>query len=298
MDDIERRVLVQDVRREKDRDDFKRGYDSGDSDDDLSLIVPEPPGQGANDIPYNPNRHNTGPKGVKADYEEAKFRAKLARERKEMERKIIEGAIAAGAVEDRYESAIFAADLIDHPSDGRSSSTVRTEPAFAQSSSARDGKGERGEKDSDDEFADLDSDEESFNAYRAQRLQQALGDRPRFGRVVELTKAEYVAAIDSEASNVFVVVHLYEQFVKACKRLNNILDFLAQKYPLVKFCRIESRLAKADYDHVALPTLIVYNDKDVVDVSVRLPDIFGKWFTVEDIEAHLARLGALVIPRS
>jgi hypothetical protein len=66
------------------------------------------------------------------------------------------------------------------------------------------------------DFENISSDEEEkqvLKKYREQRLKEIKGTittKKRFGSLKEISANQYVKAIDDEASNVCVIVHLYE----------------------------------------------------------------------------------------
>lgn len=79
--------------------------------------------------------------------------------------------------------------------------------------------------DSDDD--DNDADDEGFlGSYRRRRLEQlkATAGRPQFGQIVEAERATFVSAVDTEDPRTSVVVHLYEPYIDACRRMNRFLE--------------------------------------------------------------------------
>jgi Phosducin len=94
---------------------------------------------------------------------------------------------------------------------------------------------------------------------------QAGSNRPQYGQIKEVTRSEFVTEIDAVDPRSFVVVHLYEPYIKACQAMNRYLEVLAREQPTVKFIRMLSAEADQEdgYDHVALPTLMIYKAKDV-----------------------------------
>eukprot|EP00026_Physarum_polycephalum_P013043 Phypoly_transcript_13404.p1 GENE.Phypoly_transcript_13404~~Phypoly_transcript_13404.p1 ORF type:complete len:301 (+),score=70.42 Phypoly_transcript_13404:45-905(+) len=138
---------------------------------------------------------------------------------------------------------------------------------------------------------DEDEDDEEFmKMYRQKRLaemQQA--SRPTFGYLRAIDSSEYVDAIEKEAKDVFVVVHLYKNEFKTCVKLNLILQNLAIKYPFVKFMKIISTEALPKYDDVGLPTLLVYQGGDLVHRWVPITSKIGNNFDSEDVELLLAK---------
>jgi hypothetical protein len=64
--------------------------------------------------------------------------------------------------------------------------------------------------------------------------------------------------VDNEHSEVYVVIHLYEDDVIPCRLLNECLRTLAPLHPRVKFLKIVASHAKRDWQRDALPTLLAY----------------------------------------
>ncbi|CAM9401516.1 unnamed protein product [Choristocarpus tenellus] len=135
--------------------------------------------------------------------------------------------------------------------------------------------------------SDDDNDDENFlQRYRERRLQQlkVSTGRPQFGQIREVERGDFVLAVDIEDPRTCVVVHLYEPYVAACVRMNRYLEVLACRKPLVKFLRMRSSAADGDYDPVALPTLLLYRNREVVGCVTRVTDDLGEFFTQEDVE--------------
>ena len=105
-----------------------------------------------------------------------------------------------------------------------------------------------------------------------------------FGNIVEVTAREYVEAIDKCDPRVFVVVHIYEDYVKECGRLNRCMEELARSYTNVKFVRLRSSESPSPFDPVTLPTLCVYKAGDLCNSFVRVQDTVSSNFTSDDIE--------------
>lgn len=82
-------------------------------------------------------------------------------------------------------------------------------------------------RDSDSDDDDDDDGEEGFlGDYRRRRLEQlkALAGRPQFGQIKEAERASFVSDVDTEDPRTSVVVHLYEPYIGACRRMNRFLE--------------------------------------------------------------------------
>ena len=71
--------------------------------------------------------------------------------------------------------------------------------------------------------------------------------------------------------------------------LFSIFEEMAGKYFHTKFLRILSTEAKADYDDIALPTVIIYKAGKVEKCWVRFHEEIKGAFEYEDVEAVLRR---------
>lgn len=78
----------------------------------------------------------------------------------------------------------------------------------------------------DDDDDDDDNDEGFLGSYRRRRLEQlkATAGRPQFGQIVEAERSTFVSAVDTEDPRTSVVVHLYEPYIDACRRMNRFLE--------------------------------------------------------------------------
>lgn len=144
----------------------------------------------------------------------------------------------------------------------------------------------------DQELEELLNDEflQEFQKRRMQEMLALAGRMPTFGQVLALKDGdEFLTAIDKEAKNVAVFVHIYEDKYKACKTMNKCLDKLAQEYSSVKFCKILSTVAglSIKFKTTALPTLLVYKNGQVIGNFIRMGEEFGDEFYPSDVESYL-----------
>ncbi len=65
-------------------------------------------------------------------------------------------------------------------------------------------------------------------------------NRPRFGKVLELTNDMFLSEIDKENKDVTIIIHIYDQKMPECKLMNDCLETIAKDYAVVKFCKIKS----------------------------------------------------------
>ena len=147
-----------------------------------------------------------------------------------------------------------------------------------------------------DEFdAELDElmNDDFLHEFQKRRMNEMLamsGMLPKFGEVVHLKNGDdFLQCVDQENKNIIIVIHIYEDKFRACKTMNKCLIQLAKEYPTVKFCKILSTVAglSKNFKTVALPTLLIYKNGQVVGNFIRLGDEFGDDFYSSDVEGYL-----------
>ena len=221
---------------------------------------------------------NTGPKGVKADYEEAKL---ICERRLETQR------MKANAA---FQRAAYGATM-----QGESYSLA------AQMAKANLN-GERVGDDADDEdsYSD-DSDDEFLKLYRANRIKQlrTSAELPQYGSYKKVTPEKFVDITNETDPRSYVVVHVFEEYIPACQRLNNVFDIIARRYPHVRFIGFVATEGSQTLSHKALPAILVYRAGALVNRASA--DLVGNIldshkFTAEDVEWMLASKYGIPLP--
>ncbi|CRK92135.1 CLUMA_CG005720, isoform A [Clunio marinus] len=131
---------------------------------------------------------------------------------------------------------------------------------------------------------------QEFQKRRMQEMLAMPGMLPKFGTVISLKNGEeFLQSIDGENKNVTVIIHIYEERFKACKTMNKCIAKLAQEYTTVKFCKILSVVAglSKKFKTVALPTILVYKNGQVIGNFIRMSEEFGDEFYASDVESYL-----------
>ncbi|CAI2169861.1 624_t:CDS:2 [Funneliformis geosporum] len=149
------------------------------------------------------------------------------------------------------------------------------------------------------ELEDISSDDEVLKKYRDQRLNEIKDAtntnkslKKRFGSLKEISSNQYVKAIDNEASNVCVIVHLYENSNPQCRLLNECLIYLARKFVGAKFLRILAH--DLEFDPIGLPALLVYKNGELIANLVKITEEIGETnFDSDIVEEVLIRYGAI-----
>lgn len=140
-----------------------------------------------------------------------------------------------------------------------------------------------------------DDDDDLLSEYRKKRMDElrAIAGKKRFGYVMELHKSDFVREVNEAGEGVQVVMHLYQPYMDLCKRVNEKLSELAEKFPHVKFIRGVADKIIERYPDYRLPTLFLYTNGDIYDTSFGAVDFGGDECTADSIEWWLASKGVL-----
>jgi len=207
--------------------------------------------------PSRRNKGNTGPKGVLADYAEAKSKmeARWKREAEETRAKI--------------QGMCF---------------TVKPYS-------------EEEEKELENTLFDPDLDDEAFHkAYREKRIKQLQADsRPTFGFLNGIDVDSFLDIVDKVPSDIFVVIHMYENNIRPCIVVNEYLSKLAMKYSRVSFNKMLASEASrvVDFDRSLLPLLLFYRGGKLSEYIVPVTVELGLEFSFLDIEELLCAHGVI-----
>ena len=219
--------------------------------------------------------HNTGSKGVQADYQEAKqhminksYRNKLQYERQ------LQQSSGINLTPSIEHMELFHDQLTNH-------NTVDQE--------------QKQQNSEDDIFSD-DDDDELMNKLRSERMQHIQNQIPVYGTYERINLQQFSTLVKSIESFVYCVAHLYSNSIQACTRLNLSFESLAQRFTHVKFVRIRIDDAIKNYNINGLPTLLVYKNNDMIESAVRITDVLPAEFTDYDVACLLQSKSILKVP--
>jgi vacuolar-type H+-ATPase subunit I/STV1 len=122
-----------------------------------------------------------------------------------------------------------------------------------------------------------DEDEEILRIYEERRLAELkeMAKKPKFGKVFELRKHDYVAEVTNAPKDVYVVLHLYQNYNESSNILANIFDKLASKHIFVKFMRIVATNCIENYKDDDVPGVIVYHNGKLLRQFIPATYYFG-----------------------
>lgn len=161
---------------------------------------------------------------------------------------------------------------------------------------------EEKQKELDDELEDLMNDDFILE-FQKQRMKEMLKQNSNmltFGQVQSLqSQDDFLNAIDNENKMVTIIIHIYENNVKACQTMNKCLDTLAIEYNNIKFCKIIGSIAglSRSFKIQGVPAILVYKDGQLMGNFVRISDDLGDEFPASDVESFLIEHG-LIADRS
>jgi hypothetical protein len=130
-----------------------------------------------------------------------------------------------------------------------------------------------------DELKDLedDEDEEVLRIYEERRMAELkeLAKKAKFGKVFELRKHDYIAEVTNAPKDVYVVLHLYQNYNESSNILANIFDKLAAKHIFVKFMRIVATNCVENYKDDDVPGVIIYQNAKMIRQFIPATYYFG-----------------------
>lgn len=109
--------------------------------------------------------------------------------------------------------------------------------------------------------------------------------------MLAIDKFGFLDEVDNADPRTFVVTHIYENYIAACRHMNDALEQVAQRHPHVKICKLIATEASQTLSHRALPAFLVYRDKEIVadsSVSVDENEFGTAHFGVQEVEYFLA----------
>jgi hypothetical protein len=221
---------------------------------------------------------HTGPKGVLADYKQAKKDMELQYEIDQQYKEMLIEKVSNGV----------------HMMPGETSISAATMNAIAAAEVRRDQEDQSGLKGTV-EKDDAAEDEEFLKSYRDTRLSQLKysTNHPTFGEIRECDPFEFTDEVDNADPRAFVVVHMYEPYIDDCKKINRLLESLARKMSWCKFLRLHCFKANPNFDVIALPVIMVYKGGELVENWVKVTDDLPPDFGLDDIQWLLENAGVV-----
>lgn len=81
--------------------------------------------------------------------------------------------------------------------------------------------------------------------------------------------------VTEESNSCWVVTHLFQDSFVECQLMDETLNILAKKFPMVKFLRIKSTHAVENWPERNLPTLFIYHNGELQHQMMTLHSLGG-----------------------
>lgn len=120
-----------------------------------------------------------------------------------------------------------------------------------------------------------------------------LQEKSQFGNVREITAVDYVKEVNQAGEGIWVVLHLYRTGIPLCTLINQHMQSLANKFPMVKFLKSISTTCIPNYPDKNLPTIFVYFENVLKHQIIGPLEFNGMNFKLEDFEWRLHRFGVI-----
>jgi len=219
---------------------------------------------------------NTGPKGVLTDFEEAKLRMRARR------------------IQEKIDSKSKVYMNFDSSEDVSKFQLLNEEDANKNNDNKENKSENKHKKDNEDEEDGSASDDEALVLYKLQQLEILEKTKPLFGSCMEVTAWTFEKEVETENSNILIVMHIYQDYIERCSYMNAALSQLAQAYPHVKFLRARSdRIGLDSYPDVGLPTIIIWKGGKQLHNFIAVTNELVNPFTPKHVESWFIEKGIL-----
>jgi len=121
------------------------------------------------------------------------------------------------------------------------------------------------------EFED-DLDDDFLEEYRKKKLEEmkAAQKSDKYGKLMEISKEDYIAEVTNAPKDVYVVISLYQDYIKESLLVNKYLDQLAFKHRAVKFVKIIASKCLEKLHDESVPSLLVYLNGKIIKQLIPL----------------------------
>ena len=84
-------------------------------------------------------------------------------------------------------------------------------------------------------------------------------------------------------------MHIYDELILSCFKLNQSLTKLAKMYPTVKFCRVQAQHLSLSQEFLekGLPALLIYKGGDMIGNFLNISSQIGEECLINDVEGFL-----------
>lgn len=233
---------------------------------------------------------NTGPKGVRHDYAEAKKNMIINRTFDAMrtDRMILQN---SHAMRNFY---LNEKDTSTAVSGANSEERIREKEKERYNRRRRHTKEDY--EDSDEYNSDSD-DERQFEKFKEEKIREMQASLPTFGNYAKAETFDDLAYfIKANHDLSYLVVHVYENTNRTSLSMHLTFENLAPQFPYVAFVRIRASIAMPNYESEGLPTLLIYKGTKLYKSVIAVGMLIGPLPSDHQVAQLLAGEGVLTIP--
>eukprot|EP00127_Corallochytrium_limacisporum_P000452 Clim_evm8s13 gene=Clim_evmTU8s13 len=141
---------------------------------------------------------------------------------------------------------------------------------------------------------DLEDDDDFMIQYMEKRRAEMADAAAKAHALQKVGPEQYLQRVEEDKTGNPIVVHLYEEELELCQRMNEILNEIAKKKQHVQFLALEAHAASDTFKGTDdLPTLLVYQRGELIGNIVRVVDLIGPNFDTKEVLALLAEANVL-----
>lgn len=144
-----------------------------------------------------------------------------------------------------------------------------------------------------EEELEAEDNDEVLERYRQKRLEEmrAAAMKPRFGTVYEISRQDFIPEINQAPAGVWVIVHLYQNYVSNSALLDAAFERLAPKFVFTKIVKIIATRAIENFADSDLPAILVYRDGQIQHQLLKCAGLFGGRIAADTVEWVMASYG-------
>lgn len=129
------------------------------------------------------------------------------------------------------------------------------------------------------EFSEIEDniEEESIQRYRKNYIKehQSTADKTQFGALTEIKKQNFIQEVKRAPKDVYVILHLYQNYIVHCRLIDECLSSLAKKFINHKFVRIQATCFISNFHDSDCPAIIIYKNSKVIHEMIACTSLLG-----------------------
>ena len=134
-----------------------------------------------------------------------------------------------------------------------------------------------------DSLEESDDEDEFLKEYKAKRMAELteLNKLPKYGSLTEIRKQDFIQQVNNAPYGVNVVICLYNDAIQKSLLMCQYFEFIAVKFPLVKFLKIEAHNCITNIRDCDIPSVIIYKNGALVHNFIPASAKFSENFTLK-----------------